>query len=125
MQNFDLKSVYLLTGLTSNGNKKVFLVKEENKDVESERFKVESVHIFSIQSASIPVSMESLIAANSNLLKLGPFDATKYSAITNQVDLPEANPVKQVIEQPREEATCDKKLEEKDFRQPCITERVL
>ena len=36
---FDLQSVYLLTGLTLDGNKKVFIVKEEHKDLESERFK--------------------------------------------------------------------------------------
>ena len=83
-EGVDLSTVYLLSGIAKDGEKQVLLVTEDIKrKLTSNQFAVESDHIYSIQSAELPVSKELLSEVNNETLNLNPFGATKFTSINN------------------------------------------
>ena len=83
-EGVDLSTVYLLSGIAKDGVKQVLLVTEDIKrKLTSNQFAVESDHIYSIQSAELPVSKELLSEVNNETLNLNPFGATKFTSINN------------------------------------------
>ena len=96
---FDLQTVYLLSFLSETGDKKVLLVNEERKKKIGEKFKIESEHIYSIQSSSVPFNLKELDKVNKEIFDLNPFEATKFTSITNQMCSSKQNHLQKVENQ--------------------------
>ena len=80
-----LQAVYYVSHILEDGSNEVKLLRENVRKFVSDKWEIVCEHIYSIQSADLPVSKELFDAVNKETLRANPIGAIKLVSIYNPI----------------------------------------